>query len=72
MKSMALTKRELKEWKSLYAKSKRHGIPIKRVSPYNSNVTFGENIYAQLGTGQATVIMDARIRLKKKKYTRVK
>ena len=55
---------ELKEWKSLKAKSKKYHIPIKRVGP--ANVTFGKDVYAQLGTGTATRVMDARIRIKKK------
>ena len=62
---MALSKREAKEWKSLQAKSKRHGIPIKRVGP--ANVRFSPTVYAQLGTGRATAIMDARIKVKERK-----
>ena len=46
---MALSKKEAKEWKSLQSKSKRHGIKVKRVGP--ANVTFGGDVYAQLGTG---------------------
>ena len=66
-KKMAkLSKREAKEWKSLRAKSKRHGIPIKRVGP--ANVRFGNSKgYNQLGTGTATTQMDAKIKLKKKR-----
>jgi len=60
-----LTKSESKEWKSIYAKSKRHKIPIKRIKG-TANIRFDEKIYAQLGTGRATTIMDARIRLKKR------
>ncbi len=62
---MALTKSEAREWKSLRAKSKRHRIPIKRVGP--ANVIFGKGVYAQLGTGRATIIMDARIKVKTKR-----
>ena len=63
---MALFKNEAKEWKSLQAKSKRHGIPIHRVGP--ANVQFGrDKVYAQLGTGRATTIMDARIKVKKRR-----
>jgi len=54
---------ELKEWKSLQRKSKKYKIPVKRVGP--ANVTFGKDVYAQLGTGKATIIMDAKIRIKK-------
>ena len=59
---MALSKKEAQEWRSLQAKSKRHGVLIKRVGP--ANVSFGDDIYAQLGTGHATSIMDARIKVK--------
>ena len=62
---MALSKKEAKEWKSLKAKSKRHGIPVRRVGP--ANVRFSPTVYAQLGTGRATTIMDARIKVKKRK-----
>ncbi len=65
---MALTKKEAKEWRSLQGKSKRHGIKVKRVGP--ANVTFGGNVYAQLGIGTATMIMDARIKVKKKRLKR--
>ena len=60
---MALTKREAKEWVSLKAKSKRYGIRVKRVGP--ANVLFSGGVYAQLGTGQATGIMNARINVNK-------
>uniref|UniRef100_A0A6H2A5B0 Uncharacterized protein n=1 Tax=viral metagenome TaxID=1070528 RepID=A0A6H2A5B0_9ZZZZ len=60
---MALTKKEAREWKSLQAKSKRHGVPVTRVGP--ANVMFGKDLYAQLGTGRATMIMDARVKVKK-------
>ena len=60
---MTLYGQEKKEWKSIYAKAKRHGIPVKRVGP--ANVSFGKGIYSQLGTGTTTTIMNARIRLKK-------
>ena len=62
---MALSKKEAKEWRSLQGKSARHGIPVKRVGP--ANVTFGGSVYAQLGTGRATTIMDARIKVKKRR-----
>ena len=65
MAKSKLSKSEQKEWVSLQAKSKRYGIAIKRVGP--ANVKFGDNIYAQLGTGRATMIMDARIKVKKKR-----
>lgn len=64
-KKNKLSKSEQKEWTSLRAKSRRHGIPIRRVGP--ANVRFKGDVYAQLGTGRATTIMDARIKLKKKK-----
>ena len=60
-----LSKSEQKEWTSLRAKSKRHGISVRRVGP--ANVVFGKDVYAQLGTGRATTIMDARIKVKKKR-----
>lgn len=60
---MTLTKKEAREWKSLRAKSLRHGVPVHRVGP--ANVQFGKGIYAQLGTGHATDIMDARVKVKK-------
>ena len=62
-----LSKKEAREWASLRAKSKRHSIPVKRVSLANSNVVFSGGVYAQLGTGHATSIMDARIKVKKKR-----
>ena len=62
---MALLKKEAKEWASLRAKGKRYHISIKRVGP--ANVVFSGGVYAQLGTGRATVIMNARIRLKSKR-----
>lgn len=62
---VGLSKKEAKEWRSLKAKSKRHKIPVRRVGP--ANVTFGGDVYAQLGTGRATSIMDARIKIKKRK-----
>lgn len=65
-----LSIKELKEWISLKAKSKRHGIPIKRVGPANvefKQKMFGGSVYAQLGTGRATEIMDARIKVKQKR-----
>ena len=61
---MALFTKEAKEWKSLLAKSKRHGVSVRRVGP--ANVSFGGDVYAQLGTGRATEIMDARIKIKKR------
>lgn len=69
-----LSKEEQKEWTSLQGKSKRNGIAVKRVSSRNSNVIFPANkkygwpeVYAQLGTGRATMIMDGRIAVKKKR-----
>jgi len=66
---MALMKNEAKEWRSLQGKSKRHNIPVDRVGP--ANVRFcGRGygvVYAQLGTGRATQIMDARIKVKKRR-----
>jgi len=62
---MGLMDYEQKEWTSIRKKSKRHKIPVKRTGP--ANVSFGEGVYAQLGLGRATMIMDARVRLKKKK-----
>ena len=59
---MALTKKEAKEWASVRAKGKRHHIGVKRVGP--ANVVFSDGVYAQLGTGTATSIMDARIKVK--------
>ncbi len=66
---MALMEKEAKEWRSLQGKSKRHGIKVRRVGP--ANVVFGnlnakKPVYAQLGTGTATTIMDARIAVSKK------
>jgi len=64
---MALTKKEAKEWRSLQAKSKRHGVIVKRAGPANvvfpKSRAFGGNVYAQLGTGRATEIMDARVKV---------
>ncbi len=66
---MALSKKETREWRSLQAKSKRHGIKVTRVGP--ANVIFGSTtnaknrVYAQLGTGHATEIMDARVKVSK-------
>lgn len=60
---MSLSKSEMKEWRSLQAKSRRHHIAVKRVGP--ANVRFDKDVYAQLGTGHATTIMDARIEVKK-------
>lgn len=62
---MTLLKNEAKEWRSLKAKSKRHHIPVHRVGP--ANVQFGRGVYAQLGTSRATTIMDARIKIKKRR-----
>jgi len=64
---MSLAAKEAREWKSLQTKSKKHGIPVKRVGP--ANVTFGAGVYAQLGTGVATGIMDARVKVKKLRAT---
>jgi len=61
---MALLKNEAKEWNSLRTKSKRHSISVKRVGP--ANVVFSGGVYAQLGTGRATTIMNARIKVKQK------
>jgi hypothetical protein len=64
---MALSKQEAKEWRSLQAKSKRHGILVRRAGPANvvfpRSVRFGGPVYAQLGTGRATQIMDARVKV---------
>jgi len=64
---MALLKNEAREWKSLQAKSKRHGVSVRRVGPANvvfpRSAKFGGPVYAQLGTGRATQIMDARVRV---------
>ena len=64
---MALMKAEAKEWRSLQAKSKRHGVIVKRVGPANvvfpKSARFGGPVYAQLGTGRATQIMDARVKV---------
>ena len=64
---MPLSKKEAKEWRSLQGKSKRHNISVERVGP--ANVRFcGQGygvVYAQLGTGRATEIMDARVKVKK-------
>jgi len=59
-----LSGNEQKEWDQLAIKSQKHGIGIKRVGP--ANIVFPDGIYAQLGNGNANVIMDARISLKKK------
>ena len=68
---MPLSKSEMKEWRSIYGKSRRHHIPVKLISDI-SKVKFGKTalfseVYAQLGTGRATGIMDARIKIKKKR-----
>lgn len=63
---MTLTKSEMKEWKSISAKSKRHNIPVKRIGA--ANVTFGNGVTTQLGIGNATTIMNAKITLKKKGF----
>ena len=63
---MGLMKNEAKEWKSLKAKARKYDIKVDRI-PGNSNVSFSEDVYAQLGTGSATRIIDAKIRLKKMK-----
>ena len=68
---MSLLPDELREWIGLKKKSKKYGIKIKRVGP--ANISFGKTglggkeLYSQLGTGSATRIMNARIRLKGKK-----
>ena len=62
---MVLLRREAREWRSLKRKSKKYGIPIRRVGI--ANVMFAGGVTAQLGTGTPTAIMDAKIRLKKKK-----
>mgnify|MGYP003146245381 CR=1 FL=1 len=65
---MGLSKIEAKEWASLQAKSKRHEITVKRVGPANVEFTgdvLSKGVYAQLGTGRATTIMDARIKVNK-------
>lgn len=64
MKRM-LYENEKKEYISLKNKSKKYGINIKRVGP--SNISFGNGVHTQLGTGNATTIMDAKIKLLKKK-----
>lgn len=68
---MALTKQEAKEWRSLQAKSKRHGILVRRAGPANvvfpRSARFGGPVYAQLGTGRAAQIMDARVKVWKGK-----
>lgn len=61
---MSLMKIEQKEWTSLKRKSKIHGIPIFR---NGANAVFDKDVYAQLGNGRASEIMNARIRLKKKR-----
>lgn len=68
---MALTKSEQKEWASLRSKGKRNHIAVRRVGPANvvfpKSKLFGREVHAQLGTGSATRIMDARIKVKKKR-----
>ena len=61
---MVLSASEKREWKSVLKKSRKHKIFVKRTGP--ANVYFESGVYTQLGVGQATRIMDARIRLKKK------
>ena len=68
---MPLSKSEMKEWRSIYGKSRRHHIPVKLISDI-SKVKFGKTalfseVYAQLGTGRATEIMNARIKVKAKR-----
>ena len=64
-----LSAKELREWISLKAKGKRHNVSVRRVGP--ANVLFGGRgfgkVYAQLGTGRATEIMDARVKVKKRR-----
>lgn len=67
---MKLFKNELKEWKSLLAKARKHKIKIKRIGP--ANIIFEKDVYAQLGTGRATSIMDAKIKIKKRNLKRKK
>jgi hypothetical protein len=68
---MALLKGEAKEWRSLQGKQKRHHIAVERVGPANvvfpPSKTFGGKVYAQLGTGRATEIMNARIKVKSRR-----
>lgn len=64
IKKSPLLPDEAKEWKSLKAKSVKHKIPIKRVGA--ANVSFDDKITVQLGTGSASQIMDARIKIKKR------
>ena len=68
---MALMKSEQKEWASVRAKGKRNRIAVRRVGPANvvfpKSKLFGREVYAQLGTGRATTIMDARIKVRNKR-----
>jgi hypothetical protein len=56
---------EQKEWNSLKKKSANWGIPITLIKG-TANVVFRDGVYAQLGTGRATMIMDARITIQKR------
>jgi len=71
VRRIKLSKPEQKEWVSLSAKSRRHGIAVKRIAG-TANVRFSGGVYAQLGTGRATMIMDARIQVKKKRGKRTR
>lgn len=68
---MVLTKSEAKEWASVRGKGKRNHIAVRRVGPANvvfpKTKLFGREVYAQLGYGSAARIMDARIKVKKKR-----
>lgn len=65
---MVLTKSEMREWRSISAKAKRHRIGVRRVGP--ANVKFQSGVYAQLGTGRATGIINAKIAIKKKRRSK--
>jgi hypothetical protein len=61
---MVLMKEEKKEWAYIRNQAKQNKLTAYRVGP--ANVRFGKGVYAQLGTGTGTRIIDARVRLKAK------
>lgn len=66
---MTLTKSEQKEWTSVKAKAKRNHIEVKRNDI--GKVFFPNGVVAQLGTGRATEIIDALIKVKNKRKLRM-
>jgi len=63
-KAGTLNAKERKEWVSISAKGKRHGIKVKR-SGYATVYSDGTTV--QLGSGRATDVMNAKIKVKKRR-----